>query len=49
MADADRIGQRSVEEDGTLDGVSEEWDEYVTDPEASTEFDDFLAWLNDEA
>jgi len=49
MADADRIGQRSVEEDGTLDGVSEEWEEHVTDHEASAEFDAFLAWLNDEA
>ena len=49
MADADRIGQRSVDEDGTLDAVSEEWEENVTDDEADAEFDDFLAWLNDEA
>jgi hypothetical protein len=49
MADADRIGRRSVDEDGTLDGVSEEWEEYVTDHEAGAGFDDCLAWLNDEA
>ncbi len=49
MADTNRIEQRSVDEDGTLDGVSEEWEEYVTDHEAGADFDDFLAWLNDEA
>ena len=49
MADTNRIEQRSVDEDGTLDGVSEEWEEYVTDLEARAEFEDFLAWLNEEA
>lgn len=49
MADTNRIEQRSVDEDGTQDGVSEEWEEYVTDHEAGADFDDFLAWLNDEA
>ena len=49
MADINRIEQRSVDEDGTLDGVSEEWEEYVTDLEAGAQFEDFLAWLNDEA
>ena len=49
MADTNRIEQRSVDEDRTLDGESEEWEEYVTDHEAGAEFEDFLAWLNEGA